>query len=150
MIERGCCSGFSEQSPFGLFIGDQCRWQEFDRHLAREFGIFRQVNFTHPACAQRGEDAVVVDLLSDKRGRGLRRDDFGGYFVGGRFDKAPGLLVSIEQLLNFITQRIIAITGLRQKSCALACLVFERLLKDYFDLLPSFRGHGRCHGFTHD
>jgi hypothetical protein len=34
-----------------VFVGQRVRLQDFDRDLAIELGIERQINLTHPACA---------------------------------------------------------------------------------------------------
>jgi len=65
MVESSGCSSLTEESLFRFLVAEQVRGQEFQRHLALEFGVLSLINDTHAALAELLDDLVMADCGAD-------------------------------------------------------------------------------------
>src|SRR2546423_11714350 len=61
MIKRRGCARFLKETLETLLVCNEFGGQDFQRDGAREFRVMREINFAHPACAERFENPVVRD-----------------------------------------------------------------------------------------
>ncbi len=65
MIESGGGFGFSQQTLFGVLIGRDFGWEEFNRDFPVEPLVLSQVDLAHATTPELLDDAVVRDGLAD-------------------------------------------------------------------------------------
>src|SRR5438105_1646341 len=104
MIKRGDGLGFPDEAAEPVRIARSLDGQQLERHLAVEARILSQVNFTHPAGAERRENLIMAERLTDEATRLRRRPQFGGDFEGGRIDQIPRLFMLGDERTNFCEQ----------------------------------------------
>jgi len=68
VVERGGCAGFEFKSPQPISVFGEFGGQDFDCDIPTEPLIARAIHFTHPASAERGDDAIVRDSFRNHRG----------------------------------------------------------------------------------
>ena len=67
---------FTDKAEQALLAVEKLRGQEFERGLVLQFAVFCEVDFAHPAFAEKRKDLITPDGLADEL-RTLRRgEDF--------------------------------------------------------------------------
>ena len=61
MLQLGHGPCLAHQLLFGQLIVKQARHQKLQGDVTLEFGVLRQIDFTHPAFAEQANDLVVSD-----------------------------------------------------------------------------------------
>jgi hypothetical protein len=69
MVQRRGGPRLAQEAIQRVLIVCAIRWQEFQRHLARQAEVFRLVDDAHPTGAERLQHPVVCDRLLDHRYR---------------------------------------------------------------------------------
>src|SRR5512132_2779400 len=64
MVEGRGGLGLLHETKHALATGCQLSWQDFQRNVAIKLKVLRQVDFTHPALAQLGQNLVAAKLCA--------------------------------------------------------------------------------------
>jgi hypothetical protein len=160
MIERRGGSRLPFKSPdLSLVLCEVCG-QEFQRNLAIEPPIEREIDFTHPACAQQGTEFVLSNPLSHCKTRLPARHAAGrpgahrrGFIVSlalngsncalkrGRFNEVAGFFKGCDKALCIRFQGIVPRARFVEKGRPMVGGVFECSLEYGFQLVPPFGIH---------
>src|SRR5262245_15819008 len=145
VVQGGGGLGLLNKASQAVGVLGEFRWEQLERDPAFEARVKREINFTHPAFAQQGEDLVMADHPSDERlflrfGLPLSR-----HFEGRRFDEIFGAEVEAEKRFDLAAQLLIALASFGEKRGALGLREFQSRVPEPLDpppqLLRLFRPH---------
>src|SRR5207245_6464327 len=127
--------------------GDFIR-KKFESHESVEPAVLGPITHTHPAAAQRPDNAVMGDGPANEgigiflRVQGLLMSEGpGGHFYRRALQETSCLLLRAQQRADFAFQRLVAAARLPQKRFALFERTPQRGLQQVIDLFPPFRIH---------
>ena len=67
MVERGGGARLLLEAAHASRLLGELRRQHFERHLAAELGVLRQVDFAHPALPDQRKHVIMADLSAGDR-----------------------------------------------------------------------------------
>src|SRR6185295_1652249 len=141
MIQREGGAGLLLESAQSILIGCELSREQLEGDLAAEARVLREINHSHSAGAEFRRNLVRPNRPADQRFSSRILHKFRGRFEHRRFDEAAGLLVRVDQRLNFASQRLIIRAGVIEEGGAIRCATLDRGLKDAIDLFPAFGLH---------
>src|SRR5215510_14063514 len=87
MIQRGCGSGFLDETTQPIWISSECIRQQLQRNLATKPGVIRQVDITHSPTSQRTDDPILPYRLAGFKLHSRIANNVRRRFVCRRLDK---------------------------------------------------------------
>src|ERR1051325_7635542 len=66
MVQSGGGFSFEKETLLGLFISDRVGAEHLDRYFAMQKDILSEIDFTHPACTESVDNAVMRNLLRNQ------------------------------------------------------------------------------------
>ena len=120
VIKRGHGVRLVFETPQATLISSEFRGQQFDRNLASEALILRQIDFTHSPSPQHGNDFVMGQFSAGRNGAAvamvvhdvLRRIEY------RLLQKIHGLFGRLQQTFYFFSQLGVSSAVLIEKRCA--------------------------------
>ena len=139
MVERGGGPRLSSESQQLFTVARESRRQKLQSDLAAQSCVLSQVDLSHPALPQERK----YDLLVYRRGgfRCTKRPCC--LILGWAFNELSSSVVSLEQPLDLLTQRLVSGADLRQKRGTIPSFALERAVEQSLDELPPFVIHCR-------
>jgi hypothetical protein len=141
VVQRGGGARFAFEPQPAPGVRRRIRRQHLDRDIPAKSRIFRAVNLTHAARAEKLLYAVRPECRASREPR--RRF---GRLEHRRLAECSSLIMAGEQPIDVRAQRGIVPTGVLQVGLACATFSCQRSVKDLGNLLPTLRRHdGRSH-----
>jgi len=158
MVQGGGRPRLLFKAPHPLPVVRELSGQQFDGHFATQPGVEREMNFAHPATAQRRQNLVSADLAPGARLCFDRAQVFGFklprlHHQRVLFDEAFSLRLKAEEGFDFPPHLVIAGAGLLQISFTLSRFKLLNGAIMLADFLIAFRCHKsiarRAESFDH-
>src|SRR5262245_21143328 len=111
MIEPNHGVRFLLKALQALSVAGKAYGQEFERGFPARDNVSGEIDFTHPAGADRFRNFVVADRLTDERISLPISNDSRRNASGWGFDEAACSFARSEERFNFTAQKLIAFAG---------------------------------------
>ena len=140
MIQSRSEAGFALQTSQPGIVRCERGREKLERDLAAEPLIAGAINDAHPAHAGDGIHSIRAEILADQS---LRIGDEQGRRdrEGRPRDKVAGVIVILQEQLDPMPQRLVAVATALEDGGALARRLLHRPVEDFGATLPALRVH---------
>ena len=143
MVQRGQDVRFALEARQTVGVEHEDVRQHLERDLAIERAVVRAIDVAHPAAAERVQNPVVPDLLSDPRHGAIVRPGWAHRcdFPGRRREKISRLVVGRDQPFDLAPQGLVFAALRFEERATFARRAFQCSFIQLLDAPPSFGRH---------